>query len=403
MNIDLLKNEFGNELNHILDYWKDHAVDDVHGGFYGLVNIDGTPDTHADKGIILNTRLLWTFSAAFRFTGEKKYKLLADRAYHYIRSCFFDPHHGGVFWIVNFRGNPVNKRKQVYAQAFAIYALSEYFQITQAPEVLSEALEIFHLIEKHSHDFNRGGYIEAFDAKWDFLEDVRLGENDQNEKKTMNTHLHILEAYTNLYRIRKDELLQNALHKLIVTFTDHIIDRRTHHLNLFFDENWRLHSAKISYGHDIEASWLLVEAAGILNNDALTKKISDVSIEITNASIEGLDKDGGMMNEYDLQSHRLDSDKHWWPQAEAMVGFLNAYQLSDEGYYYDLFLRSWEFTKKFIIDHKNGEWYWRVDREGKHSLQEKAGFWKCPYHNTRACMEVLIRLEKIEQTKNKAK
>lgn len=402
MEIDLLKNEFRNELNHILNYWKCHTIDDVNGGFYGLVDINNIPDTGADKSIVLNLRILWTFAAAFRFTGEKEYKLLADRAYHYIRSCFFDRRYGGVFWSVDFRGNPVNKRKQVYAQAFAIFALSEYFQITKDPEVLNEALEIYHLIEKHSLDINRGGYIEAFDAKWDFLEDVRLGENDQNEKKTMNTHLHILEAYTNLYRVRKDELIQNALNNLIHTFTDHIIDRRTHHLNLFFDENWQLRSSKISYGHDIESAWLLFEAAEILKNDSLTKKISELSVKITTASIEGLDKDGGLMNEYDAASHHLDSDKHWWPQAEAMVGLLNAYQLSEEGYYYDLFLRSWEFTKKFIIDHQNGEWYWRVDRDGNHSRQEKAGFWKCPYHNTRACIEVINGLEKIEQTKYNA-
>ena len=171
MEIVLLKNEFRNELNHVLNYWKSHTIDDVNGGFYGLVDIINIPDTSADKGIVLNSRILWTFSAAFRFTGEKEYKLLADRAYHYIRSCFFDRRYGGVFWSVDFRGNPVNKRKQIYAQAFAIFAFSEYFQITKDTEVLNEALEIYHLIEKHSHDIKRGGYIEAFDAKWDFLEE----------------------------------------------------------------------------------------------------------------------------------------------------------------------------------------------------------------------------------------
>jgi len=400
METGLLINGVKNELHHILDYWKNHTVDDIHGGFYGLVNIDNLPDSHADKGIILNARILWTFSAAFRHAGRKEYKLLADRAFQYIRSFFYDHQNGGVFWMVDFMGNPVNKRKQIYAQAFAIYALSEYFQITGKTGVFNEAVEIFHLIEKHSHDNDKGGYIEAFDEQWNDLEDVRLGENDQNEKKTMNTHLHILEAYTNLYRIWKDDLVQNALFRLIHIFTDHFVNKRTHHLNLFFDENWQLRSSKLSYGHDIEAAWLLFEAAQILKDDLLMKKITGLSMKITAASTEGLDKDGGLMNEYDQSSRYLDSDKHWWPQAEALVGYLNGYQLTGDEYFYDLFLRSWEFIQRFIIDHQNGEWFWRVSKDGTHPRQEKAGFWKCPYHNTRACIEVINRLEKIGKTKN---
>ncbi len=399
MEIKFVKAEIRAELDHILTYWKTHAVDHVNGGFYGLVNIDGTPDPLADKGIVLNTRILWTFSAAFRFTGEQVYREMAERAYQYLRSFFFDRHFGGFYWSVDFRGNPVNTRKQIYAQAFAIYALSEYFKITEDPEVLDEALEIFHLIERYSHDKEKGGYIEAFDAQWGHLEDVRLGDNDQNEKKTMNTHLHILEAYTNLCRIRKDALLYDLLFSLVNTFTDHIIDTETHHLNLFFDEEWQLRSSKISYGHDIEAAWLLFEAAEILKDDSLKERISGLSIQITNASLEGLDRDGGLMNESDMSSGYLDAEKHWWQQAEAMVGFLNAYQLSGRECFYDFFLQSWRFIQTFIIDHQNGEWFWRVSRDGTHSGEEKVGFWKCPYHNTRACMEVVNRLESIEKTK----
>ncbi len=395
MEKDLLINEFRNELNQILRYWKSMTVDDVNGGFYGLVDINNVADPNAVKGIVLNTRILWTFSAAFLFEGENGYKLMADRAYRYIKSCFFDRHHGGVFWSVDFSGKPLDKRKQVYAHAFAIYALSEYFKITDDAEVLDEALEIYRLIESHSSDNKKGGYIEAFDEQWNNLEDVRLGENDLNERKTMNTHLHILEAYTNLYRINQNEMLRNALFRLINVFTNYIIDKNNHHLNLFFDENWQLRSTKSSYGHDIEAAWLLYEAAEIVQHEPLTKEICEWSLKITNASVEGLDKDGGLMNEYDHKVNHLDSDKHWWPQAEAMVGFLNAFQLTHDRYYYDLFLRSWEFVKKFIIDHQNGEWYWRVDRNGNRSMQEKAGFWKCPYHNTRACIEIISRLNEL--------
>jgi mannobiose 2-epimerase len=400
METGLLKKEIRKELNNILDYWEKYAVDHDNGGFYGLVDIDNIPDPHADKGIILNTRILWTFSAAYRFTGKKGYMALADRAYHYLKSFFFDHHYGGVCWEVDCRGNPVNKRKQIYAQAFAIYALTEYFQIKKDPEVIKHALHIFQLIEKHSHDNLRGGYIEAFDEKWGYLEDVRLGVNDQNEKKTMNTHLHVLEAYTNLYKIRKDKLIHDKLAGLINIFVHHIIDKKTYHMNLFFNEQWDLRSSKISFGHDIESAWLLYEAVKTLTDESLLKKISDLSLKITRASAEGLDNDGGMMNEYDMSGSHLDGDKHWWPQAEAMVGFLNGYELSDDDYFYNLFLGSWAFIKKFIIDHKKGEWFWRVNRDGRPSGEEKAGFWKCPYHNTRACIEAITRLERIENKNN---
>ncbi|MBN2213483.1 MAG: AGE family epimerase/isomerase [Bacteroidales bacterium] len=400
METGLLRLEISNELNSILKYWKEHTVDHKNGGFYGLVDIDNIPDPHADKGIILNTRILWTFSAAYGFTGEKAYLDLADRAYDYLESFFFDRHYGGVWWKVDFRGRPADRRKQIYAQAFAIYALSEYFKVKKDHAIIDQATGMFHLIEKHSYDKERDGYIEAFDEKWDFLEDVRLGENDQNEKKTMNTHLHLLEAYTNLYRIRKDELIHDRLAGLINLFIHQIIDKETYHLNLFFNEEWKLRSSKISFGHDIEAAWLLCEAAESLRDRNLIKDISDISLKITRAAARGLDDDGGLMNEYDMSDNHLDGDKHWWPQAEALVGFLNGYQLSGDAYFYERFLDSWEFINKFIIDHKKGEWFWLADRARKPSMKEKAGFWKCPYHNTRACMEIISRLEKIENDKD---
>jgi mannobiose 2-epimerase len=395
MKTALLIDEFKTELKSILNYWKKYTVDSENGGFYGLVDRENNPDPRADKGIILNARILWTFSAAFRFTGDREHIELADRAYHYLKSYFFDDRYGGVWWKVDFRGNAVNRRKQIYAQAFAIYALAEYFRIQENPEISRQAFEIFHLIERYSYDNERGGYIEAFDEKWGCLEDVRLGENDQNEKKTMNTHLHLLEAYTNLYGISKDGLLHDKLAGLIHIFIRHIIDNKTYHLNLFFNEEWKLCSSKISFGHDIEAAWLLCEAAEILEDESLIKKTSDLSLKIAAAAAEGLDKDGGMMNEMYLSEKRLDTDKHWWPQAEAMVGFLNGYALSGDEYFYDLFLSSWKFIKRFIIDHIKGEWFWRVDKDGVPSGEEKAGFWKCPYHNTRACIEIIHRLDGI--------
>lgn len=397
MENSIIIGEIYHELNEILKFWESNTIDKSNGGFYGRVDFNNKPEPSADKGIILNARILWTFSTAADFLKNEKYKATATYAYNYIKNHFLDKKFGGVYWSLNYKGNPVNRRKQIYAQAFAIYAFSEYYSLTGNSDALKEAVEIFGLIEKHSYDKINGGYIEAFDEQWGILNDVRLSEKDANEKKTMNTHLHVLESYTGLYRIWKDKLLQKRLHELIEVFIDKIVDKDTFHLNLFFNEEWMLGSSHVSYGHDIEASWLLYEAALVSGDEKLLKQASEISLKIARASCQGIDKDGGMMNEYHYSSNHLDSDKHWWPQAEAMVGFLNSYEISGDIFFYKHFLQSWQFIKKHIIDNVHGEWIWRVDRHGNHFREEKAGFWKCPYHNTRACIEVINRLKKIEK------
>jgi mannobiose 2-epimerase len=395
--LEIFKCELINELqNNILSYWICNAPDYEKGGFIGMIDGNDKRMENATKGGILNARILWTFSSAYKLTKEKKYLDIADRAYQYITEYFIDETYGGSYWELDSNGIPVNKRKQIYALSFTIYGFTEYYKITKNKDALNHAVKIFGLIEKYSFDKERNGYYEAFSEKWDPLEDVRLSEKDKNEKKTMNTHLHILEAYTNLFRVWKNNKIKKALYNLIRVHIDYIVDKNTGHLKLFFDEDWNLKSDEISFGHDIECSWLIDEAAIVLGNKKLIKEVKNLAVKIVHAADEGLDKDGGLMSEKDPANDHMDDDKHWWPQAEAMVGYFNAYQNTGNEAFLQKCFHVWEFTKDYIIDHINGEWLWKVNRQGEpYRSEEKAGFWKCPYHNGRACIELIQRIGKI--------
>ncbi|MFY0687223.1 MAG: AGE family epimerase/isomerase [Cyclobacteriaceae bacterium] len=384
-------NEFKTHLTtNILPFWRTKMVDNENGGFYGRIDGNDTLHQDADKGVILNTRILWTFSAAFRKTNDIADRFTADRAYQYLMDHFLDAEHGGVFWTVDAKGNCVNDRKQVYAQAFMIYALAEYYKINGDPGILEIAKKLFYLLEQHSFDNELGGYLEAHTREWGTIEDMRLSEKDMNAEKTMNTHLHVLEAYTNLYRVWKDAELATQLKKLIITMSAKFVDP-TGHFYLFFDRKWTLQSHDFSYGHDIEGSWLLFEAAEVLGDESLLSKVRLQAIQMVEAALEGLDEDGGLMYEGDKEKF-IDTDKHWWPQAEALVGLVNAWQVSGKERYLELAQKVWSFTQDNLVD-PNGEWYWSVSRDRKvNRVDDKAGPWKCPYHNGRAMIELMERL-----------
>jgi mannobiose 2-epimerase len=392
-----LRRELEAELKgNILPYWMKYTPDPDGGGFHGHVSHSNEAIEKAPKGAVMNARILWTFAAVYRVYPESSYLEMAQRAFHYILDHFFDKEFGGVYWELDYKGKVTASRKQIYALAYTIYAMAEYHMACGDNRALETAIALFHNIEEYALDSEKGGYTEALSREWKPVEDLRLSEKDNNESKTMNTHLHILEAYTNLYRIWKDPRLENALENTIQLFLDRFVDSQTFHLNLFFDENWTLKSNLISYGHDIECAWLLHEAAEILGIPELVKKTGELAVQMARENFQGLDKDGGLFYEFFPSELRLDTDKHWWPQAEAMVGYFNAYQLSGEQDFALKALGSWEFIKKYMVDSKYGEWYWSVDREGTpQTAKEKAGFWKCPYHNGRACMEIISRINHI--------
>lgn len=381
-------NTFERELTeNILPFWMDKMQDCEHGGFYGRMDGNNTLHPDANKGAILNARILWTFSAAYRLLKNPGYLAVAQRAFDYIIARFLDKQYGGVYWELDCLGNPVNRKKQVYAQGFALYGFAEFYRATGQTQALELAKEFFRLIER-CVDTERGGYFEAYTEDWQPIADMRLSEKDANEKKTMNTHLHILEPYTNLCRIWDDEELKAAQKRLIKVFMECILNRSNHHLQLFFGEDWEVKSATVSYGHDIEASWLLLEAAEVLGDQELLAEVRKLSLQIADAASEGIEESGSMV--YERKGEYVESERHWWVQAEAVVGYMYAFKNSANSDYKQKAMRVWEYVQDQLIDSTNGEWHWSRLADGTMNCEEdKAGFWKCPYHNGRMCMEMM--------------
>lgn len=391
------KSELALELQEILKYWINNTVDEKDGGFYGKIDNENILITDSPKGSVLNARILWSFSAAYNQTQNPELLPYATRAYNYLSNYFIDQQYGGVYWTVDHMGNPLDTKKQVYASAFAIYALSEYYKATGDKAALTAAKNLYLLLIEKSYDWDYGGYFEAFTREWQTLADLRLSAKDANEKKSMNTHLHILEAYTTLYTVWPDDVLRAEIENLLNNFTDHIIDHRTGHLVLFFDEQWNKKGDTVSYGHDIEATWLLLEAAEVIHHEEMIIRIKKLCIEISAATLDGLDTDGGLWYEYEPDSKHLIREKHWWPQAEAMVGFFNTWQLTGDEKWLSRSIQTWNFVKAKILDKQNGEWFWGVYADGAEmSTEDKAGLWKCPYHNSRACLEIIRRIDNIK-------
>jgi mannobiose 2-epimerase len=377
----------------ILSYWMKHTLDEENGGFYGEIANDNTVRHDADKSLVLNTRILWTFSTAYRIYKDDAYRSAADRAYSYLNAHFIDDEFGGMYWMVDAKGCPAQHKKQIYGQAFAIYALSEYNRATGHERALQQAMDLFELLERHALDAVNGGYREALTREWGPAADHSLSHHGVQAAKTMNTHLHMMEAYTNLVRVWPSDKLKAKLKNLVELTADRIVNRETSHFSLFFDESWNKLSDHISFGHDIEGSWLLVEAANVLDDKALIGTINELAVRMAHATLHnGLDCDGGLWNEAD-SSGLTDRNKDWWPQAEAMVGFYNAYQLSGDPDVLAGARKSWRFIADYMVDRTNGEWYWSLSEDRVPNPDgSKVNAWKCPYHNARACFEMIERL-----------
>lgn len=388
--ISLLKEETGRVLTtNILPYWAERMTDHENGGFYGRITGNELLVPEAEKGAILNCRILWTFSASYRLFAENEYLQIATRAKRYVIDHFYDKDFGGVYWSVDYKGEPLNTKKQIYALAFAIYGLSEYYRATNDAEALAYATQLFECIEKHSFDTLKNGYREALTREWNEIADMRLSEKDANERKTMNTHLHILEAYTNLHRIWTNARLEKQLRNLIEIFTEKIYNPVNGHLRLFFDDDWQSKDNTCSYGHDIEGSWLIHEAVLQLGDRELRAKVEPVIKRIAAAAAEGLQPDGSMIYECNPDTNHIDTDRHWWVQAETVVGYLNLYQHVGDEDALEKALHCWAFARDHLVDKTHGEWYWSISENGTvNHTDDKAGFWKCPYHNSRMCMEI---------------
>ena len=424
--INILKSEVLDVLeNNILRFWLDKMQDKENGGFYGQMTGEGELVKTADKGGILNARILWSFSAAYRVLRKPEYLEAATRAKEYIIEHFIDEEFGGTYWSLDYKGNPKDTKKQFYAIGFMIYGLSEYARATGDHEALEYAIQLYECIEEHSLDKQYNGYIEACTREWGEIADMRLSELDANFPKSQNTHLHIIEPYTNLFRALKElDAIENAtndyglkpyvgqfttvnisvdpdivirleasLRNLIHIFTDKILNPQTHHLDLFFDMDWKREAGALeSYGHDIECSWLLHEAALVLGDDIVLKKVEPIVQMVAKASEKGLNEDGSMVHEANLDTGYVDTDRHWWVQAENVVGWINIYQYFGDEDALQKALNGWQYIKNNLIDREGGEWWWSRDPQRNiNRKDDKAGFWKCPYHNSRMCLEILER------------
>ncbi len=411
--------------NNILRFWLDKMQDQENGGFYGRIDGNGVLHKEAEKGAILNARILWSFSAAYRVLRKQEYLDAATLAKDYIIDHFIDKEYGGVYWSLDCKGNPVDTKKQFYAIGFVIYGLSEYARATGDKQALDYALQLFDCIEEHSLDHKDNGYIEACTREWGEIADMRLSELDANYPKSQNTHLHIIEPYTNLYRCMQEfraaescnyvpvigsvlpvdvtvlpevmERVELALRNLIGIFTDRILNPETHHLDLFFDMDWTREAGRLeSYGHDIECSWLMHEAALVLGDRDVLNKVEPIVQMVAKASEKGLRPDGSMIHEANLDTGHVDDDLHWWVQAENVVGWFNIYQYFGDESALDKALLCWNYIKTQLIDWENGEWHWSRHPDGTlNTVDDKAGFWKCPYHNSRMCLEVIERSDSM--------
>lgn len=378
---------------NILPYWTSKMCNPA-GGFYGRISGNEETDLSAPVGNIMTARLLWTYSSAYRLFKDSAeaegYLAMATRAKDLIISRFYDSEYGGTYWSLNPDGTPLDTKKQIYAIAFTIYGLAELNRATGDAKALEYAIKLFNSIEDHSFDTEKDGYFEAFTRTWDTIEDMRLSDKDANESKTMNTHLHVLEAYTCLYRVWKNSRLEERLRGLIGIFEKHILGPDGH-LRLFFDDDWNSGYDIVSYGHDIEASWLIHEAALVLGDEAVIGRIEKLVPAIAAAAGEGFSPEGGMI--YEKNAEETDRDRHWWVQAETVVGYLNLWDHFGTQEGLENALTCWDFIKANLIDRENGEWFWSLREDGTVNRDDdKAGFWKCPYHNGRMCMEIIERV-----------
>ena len=420
--VDMLKREMQDVVeNNILRFWLDQMMDYEHGGFYGRMDGNGELHKDAEKGAILNARILWAFSAAFRVLKHPEYLEAATRAKDYIIEHFIDQEYGGVYWSVDCEGNPLDTKKQFYAIGFMIYGLTEYARATGDREALDYALDLYDCIEEHAFDREHNGYIEACTREWGRIEDMRLSDLDANYPKSQNTHLHIIEPYTNLLRCLKEAQAQEscdyvsaigsvlpvgisvppqtisevegALRNLVDIFTEKILNKETNHLDLFFGMDWTRGAGHLeSYGHDIECSWLLHEAALVLGDQQVLNKVEPIVQAVAQASAKGLRPDGSLIHEANLDTGYVDDDLHWWVQAENVVGWYNIWQHFGDEEALNRAEKCWHYIKKQLIDYEHGEWYWSRHANGLlNTKDDKAGFWKCPYHNSRMCLEIIER------------
>ena len=375
----------------IIPFWK-NLRDDEFGGYYGYLDYDLKLDKKAEKGCILNSRITWFFSNAYTLLKDKSLLEEADHGYEFLKEHCIDKEYGGIYWSMKYDGTPLDTTKHTYNQAFCIYALSSYYEASGKQEALELARKLYELIETRCMDDN--GYLEAFTRDFKPESNEKLSENGVLAEKTMNTLLHVLEAYTELYRVSHDEKVGDRLRWIMGTFADKVYNPKLKRQEVFFDKDYNSIIDLHSYGHDIETAWLMDRSLEVLGDAAYTEKLTPITKALTE-NIYNVAFDGhSLSNECDKGV--VDTNRVWWVQAETIVGFLNGYEKDpSKTQYKEAAEAAWQFIKEHVIDKRQGsEWYWLVRQdgspvEGKPIVEP----WKCPYHNGRMCMEVIRRLK----------
>ncbi len=375
----------------LIPFWM-NLRDDRYGGYYGWLGYDLALDRKAVKGCILNSRILWFFSNASLLFPEREDLLdCAHHAYLFLRDHCVDRENGGIFWSLTYDGQPEDTTKHTYNQAFAIYALSSYYDASGDGEALALARELFHLIETKCRD--EYGYLEAFNVWFEPEGNEKLSENGVLAEKTMNTLLHVFEAYTELYRVSHDHEVADCLRYILDLFADKVYNPKLGRQEVFFDRTWHFLIDLYSYGHDIETAWLIDRGLEVLGDPAYTEKLSPVTKTITKNIYNRAYENHSLANE--AENGVVDTTRVWWVQAEAVVGFLNEYQKSPGRLeYLTASMDIWCYIKKYLVDPREGsEWFWSVDKDGRPQEKPIVEPWKCPYHNGRMCFEVIRRMK----------
>lgn len=390
--IEALRTETSRNLReNILPFWME-KVKDPAGGFYGVVLNDGTPIAGADKGAVLNARILWTFSQAYRLYALEPYRQMANRAADYYVSHFVDPVYGGVYWSLNGDGGIKNPIKQTYAAAFGIYGLAEHFRATGCKKSLQTAIAIYKTLEERVHDKAGLGYIESFQRDYSRSQ-IKGVDGQESASKTMNTHIHVLEAYTTLYQVWPNETLKANLKELLQILGTKLYSPKRSHLIMFCDDDWTpVGGEEDSYGHDIETAWLMCEAAAVVGDQELELKVKAQALKMTETALkEGLNAEGVMR--YEKVNGVYSKRMAWWPQCETIIGAVNAWQLTGNKMFFEAARRNWEYVKTHFVDETHGGWYKGVTEDGKPAREPKVSEWNCPYHNSRMAFELTRRLE----------
>lgn len=387
------KSEIQNHLvRQIIPFWQ-NLKDETFGGYYGYMDYNLKLEPSYEKGCILNSRILWFFSQAYLLLNEKTLLDNARHAYRFLKNHCLDQEYGGVFWSVTYDGKIQDDTKHTYNQAFAIYALSSYYEASGDKEALTLAENLFELIEEKCKD--EYGYLEAFNRQFLPQENDKLSENGIIAEKTMNTLLHMLEAYTELYRVSHKPDVAKQIRFILDIVADKVYNPNLGRQEVFFDQYWNSLIDLYSYGHDIETSWLVDRALEVLDEDVYTQKLAPITAQIAKNIYDRAYHDHSLWNE--AENGVVDTTRVWWVQAETVVGFWNAYEKNPvHEEYKEAAVAVWQYIREYLIDKREGsEWFWGLDKNRKPLEKPIVEPWKCPYHNGRMCIEIIRRLQNV--------